>query len=377
VVLRVELSTDEPRMLGLFREAFLRWLNDQSSSSFARALGAPGKLAVEEQEGSDMDRLRTLRVDANWADGESSADVPARESVEPPAVFFSDPVQIGAPVYRDRELGMLVSTVALEARALRRPYEQSSPSIAKVRALVRRVQREIAGARSWEIPGITIRTLLREDEQRTIAFGAAATFALVVLAVSGLLYVTTPEYDADVARAEAVSAPPVFSPVLRPATSSSTPTARAARPAAPRAETATPGVGKPAVATTGIVPHVSDARGRSLQTSAAKSKEPAARPDVVRAVLQTAPADPHRTASSIVGTLVVTSEPQGAEVSINGVSQGRTPLKIRGLPAGSRVVRLDLDGYERWSWAVAVVANMQTPVSVKLQPWARRTAPSF
>ena len=62
---------------------------------------------------------------------------------------------------------------------------------------------------------------------------------------------------------------------------------------------------------------------------------------------------------------------QGAEVSINGVVQGRTPLVIRDLGAGSRVVRLELPGYERWSWAVAVVANKRTPLTVKLRPESR------
>ena len=71
------------------------------------------------------------------------------------------------------------------------------------------------------------------------------------------------------------------------------------------------------------------------------------------------------------GALVVRSEPQGAEVSINGVAQGRTPLVIKDVSAGSRVVRLDLPGYERWSWAIAVAADKQTPVSVKLQPELR------
>ena len=65
------------------------------------------------------------------------------------------------------------------------------------------------------------------------------------------------------------------------------------------------------------------------------------------------------------------SDPQGAEVSINGVVQGRTPLVIRDLGAGSRVVRLELPGYERWSWAVAVVANKRTPLTVKLRPETR------
>jgi len=72
-----------------------------------------------------------------------------------------------------------------------------------------------------------------------------------------------------------------------------------------------------------------------------------------------------------MGTLLVTSDPVGARVTINGVPHGRTPVTIRGLSVGSRGVRLDLEGYERWSWAVSVVANEQTPVSVKLQPESR------
>jgi hypothetical protein len=73
----------------------------------------------------------------------------------------------------------------------------------------------------------------------------------------------------------------------------------------------------------------------------------------------------------VKGTLLVKSDPQGAEVSINGIVHGRTPLMIRDLGAGSRVVRLELPGYERWSWAVAVVANKRTPVNVKLRPESR------
>ena len=70
------------------------------------------------------------------------------------------------------------------------------------------------------------------------------------------------------------------------------------------------------------------------------------------------------------------SEPSGAEVSINGVRHGHTPLKIENVVAGTRVVRLELPGYARWSWAVTVVANKRTPVTVKLQPDARRLGAS-
>ena len=85
---------------------------------------------------------------------------------------------------------------------------------------------------------------------------------------------------------------------------------------------------------------------------------------------------PRRAVSpALVGTLLVDSKPSGAEVWINGVPHGRTPLRVTALPVGSRVVRLELPGYERWSWAVNIVANKRTPIRVKLQPEHRRMTP--
>jgi PEGA domain len=69
-----------------------------------------------------------------------------------------------------------------------------------------------------------------------------------------------------------------------------------------------------------------------------------------------------------VGSLMVNSEPSGASVSINGVPQGRTPVTVSKVRAGSRVVRVDLPGYQPWSWAVPVAADQLTPLRVKLQP---------
>jgi hypothetical protein len=95
---------------------------------------------------------------------------------------------------------------------------------------------------------------------------------------------------------------------------------------------------------------------------------------VVRAAdggTDSAASNPAGVRGRVKGTLLVKSDPQGAEVSINGIVHGRTPLMIRDLGAGSRVVRLELPGYERWSWAVAVVANKRTPVNVKLRPESR------
>jgi transcriptional regulator with XRE-family HTH domain len=45
------------------------------------------------------------------------------------------------------------------------------------------------------------------------------------------------------------------------------------------------------------------------------------------------------------GQLVVTSEPPGARVTVNGIGWGTTPLTIRYLPLGHKRVRLTMSGY--------------------------------
>jgi hypothetical protein len=85
---------------------------------------------------------------------------------------------------------------------------------------------------------------------------------------------------------------------------------------------------------------------------------------------------PRRAVSpGLVGTLLVDTEPSGAEVLINGVLHGRTPLKVSALRVGSTVVRLELPGYERWSWSVNIAANKRTPLRIKLQPEQPRRIP--
>jgi len=71
-----------------------------------------------------------------------------------------------------------------------------------------------------------------------------------------------------------------------------------------------------------------------------------------------------------VGTLSVHSLPQGASVFINNEYAGQTPLVLRAMPAGSRALRLRLEGYEAWSRGVRVVANQSTTVKAQLNTTA-------
>jgi hypothetical protein len=67
------------------------------------------------------------------------------------------------------------------------------------------------------------------------------------------------------------------------------------------------------------------------------------------------------------GSLVVNSRPSGARVFVNGRSVGQTPLVLRNQPAGSRAIRVALDGYEPWSTAVQVVADTETRLRAELR----------
>ena len=109
------------------------------------------------------------------------------------------------------------------------------------------------------------------------------------------------------------------------------------------------------VATTGATDLAVAARAREPETR----PESAARP---RAATATG------SSGALVGALTVQSVPQGASVFINNEYAGRTPLTVRTLPAGSRAVRVSLDGYGTWSRGVRVVANQSTSIRAQLTP---------
>jgi hypothetical protein len=71
--------------------------------------------------------------------------------------------------------------------------------------------------------------------------------------------------------------------------------------------------------------------------------------------------------SPFIGGLAIESEPSGAAVFVNQLPVGETPLRLSGLSAGSRVVRIEHAGYERWTAAVLVAADKQAKVSARLQ----------
>jgi protein kinase-like protein/PEGA domain-containing protein len=92
------------------------------------------------------------------------------------------------------------------------------------------------------------------------------------------------------------------------------------------------------------------ALNRSAAPAAARGAQPAPTP-----------------ASRYTGALAVDSRPAGAKVFVDGKMVGTTPMAIPSVAAGSHVVRLEHDGYRRWSSSVRVVASEQNRVTASLE----------
>jgi len=127
--------------------------------------------------------------------------------------------------------------------------------------------------------------------------------------------------------------------------------AAAARTAAPQLVTSEQPVGQvhsvalPVPPSTEVQPH-----GHPPQASPAPPRSPSAGTTPFR------------------GSLIVSSQPPGAYVSLNGRRAGTTPLVLKNQRVGSRAVRIELDGYEAWTSAVQVVTNTSTNVRAALKP---------
>jgi protein kinase-like protein/PEGA domain-containing protein len=67
------------------------------------------------------------------------------------------------------------------------------------------------------------------------------------------------------------------------------------------------------------------------------------------------------------GGLSVDSRPSGANVYLDGRLVGVTPLSLSSIAAGEHAVRLERDGYQRWSSSVRIVAAEQNRVTASLE----------
>ena len=71
--------------------------------------------------------------------------------------------------------------------------------------------------------------------------------------------------------------------------------------------------------------------------------------------------------SAFAGALTVDSRPAGAKAFLDGKLVGSTPLSLQTVAAGEHAIRLEREGYRRWSSTIRVVASEQNRVTASLE----------
>lgn len=83
---------------------------------------------------------------------------------------------------------------------------------------------------------------------------------------------------------------------------------------------------------------------------------------------QTATVSATLTPITTTGSLVVSSSPVGANVFVDGIIRGITPLTLSSVPTGSHTLLLTMNGYANYSSMVTVSAGQTATVSATLSP---------
>jgi serine/threonine-protein kinase len=78
-------------------------------------------------------------------------------------------------------------------------------------------------------------------------------------------------------------------------------------------------------------------------------------------------APPAAPAGPSFGSLSVDSRPVGASVFVDGRPMGRTPMLVPQIGAGEHIVRLEHDGYRKWSSSIRVVSGERNRVTASLE----------
>ena len=73
------------------------------------------------------------------------------------------------------------------------------------------------------------------------------------------------------------------------------------------------------------------------------------------------------TSGRFTGGLMVVSRPPGAAVFMDGKPVGTTPLTLQTVTAGTHAIRLEYEGYRRWTSAIRVVASEQNRITASLE----------
>ena len=132
----------------------------------------------------------------------------------------------------------------------------------------------------------------------------------------------------------------------------------------------------PAATVAPAAPHVRSATGDAVPSVAGTTFNP---PSPEHASIATpvnaSPPDAADTAVSHTGTtvpfadagLVVTTDPPGARVTVDGIGWGTTPVTIRFLSSGDKTLRVIKNGYVSEERRIHVVTDRQTTINLTLQ----------
>jgi cytoskeleton protein RodZ len=143
----------------------------------------------------------------------------------------------------------------------------------------------------------------------------------------------------------------------------------------PPAERATlqpaPATASPEVAPTYVGPNFSSANTAAAKTASPTAAAPAApsttlSPPVPAPTLPVAAPAATSTADAAI-SLIVTSDPAGARVTVDGIGRGTTPVSIRFLRSGERTIRVIKDGYASEERSVRITDGRPTSVHVPLR----------
>lgn len=66
------------------------------------------------------------------------------------------------------------------------------------------------------------------------------------------------------------------------------------------------------------------------------------------------------------GTVTIVSHPSGAEVFIDSIFQGHTPIILNSLPSGQHTLRLTMNGYEFWSGSFFATGTKNETITADL-----------
>jgi hypothetical protein len=389
------MQAGERRLLSLFASSFLKWIKDEASSSFARDVGTPASISFDESARDAQ--TATLHLTLTWARSSTEAragslvpvgplpsdDPEALAPRETPASFLftydSETPVLDQSSADAADVTMMMAAVLEQSQRVRRatpvrdlPDWIPAPLVAGA-ARGRQVLAGWTDAASASTAAVVDRSLPRV---RHVAAACSSSRLVLLAHAQSVVHLLRSRPSAGIkpvswAAAGLFAASVIYVgwPLAMPAT----------QPVARGIAASNPGASQPA---TMMAKQTEKSPAALVANAHPTEAEPLATSGVVHAAaaIPAASVNPSRgTANATrvkaapqdlgyVGSLLVTSEPEGADVSVDGIPQGRTPLAITNLHIGSRVVRLELPGHQRWSWAVSVVANRKTPIAVRLVP---------